>query len=106
VSVLAASLIDPADPNVRLRPAARPVTIDRSVRKNIIEDSKCYFCQVKVEAKAKHCRACNKCVGDFDHHCFWLNNCVGGRNYKYARTEFVDFNCAFIIAFCMFLQSH
>ena len=32
--------------------------------------------------KAKHCRKCNKCVTNFDHHCVYLNNCIGQKNYK------------------------
>jgi len=29
----------------------------------------------------KHCKACNKCVEDFDHHCPFLNQCIGKNNY-------------------------
>jgi hypothetical protein len=37
-------------------------------------------CNVKLESK--HCRICNRCVCNFDHHCIWLNVCVARRTYK------------------------
>eukprot|EP01054_Gregarina_sp_Poly1_P008084 Gregarina_sp_Poly_1__8083@NODE_465_length_8170_cov_101_841787_g379_i0_p1_GENE_NODE_465_length_8170_cov_101_841787_g379_i0NODE_465_length_8170_cov_101_841787_g379_i0_p1_ORF_typecomplete_len815_score56_90DHHC/PF01529_20/6_5e28DUF2358/PF10184_9/0_26PSI/PF01437_25/0_48PSI/PF01437_25/1_7e03_NODE_465_length_8170_cov_101_841787_g379_i054687912 len=41
----------------------------------------CDLCGM-ITVKSKHCRACNKCVANFDHHCKWLNNCVGEKNYR------------------------
>ena len=85
VLFLLCTLLDPADRNVRLGSVVRrrsTMDLDRSVRSRVIENNLCFFCEVQVGEKAKHCSVCNKCVGDFDHHCVWLNNCVGGRTYR------------------------
>ncbi len=73
--------LDPADPNVAYD-KSMPKELDRSKRKRVIENSHCFFCQVRVGPRSKHCSLCNKCVSDFDHHCRWMNSCVGGRTYK------------------------
>ncbi|XP_071957865.1 uncharacterized protein [Antedon mediterranea] len=74
--------LDPADPNVRKKKTQHVKTFDRSEHRHVIENCRCYLCEVPVGTKSKHCSVCNKCVSDFDHHCKWLNNCVGERNYR------------------------
>lgn len=42
----------------------------------------CKYCQKRVPSEAKHCRLCNTCRLDFDHHCQFINNCVTLQNYN------------------------
>ena len=42
----------------------------------------CLYCDSYCMATSKHCRVCNRCTSNFDHHCMWFNNCVGDKNYK------------------------
>ncbi|KAL7223756.1 hypothetical protein ACSBR1_025248 [Camellia fascicularis] len=41
----------------------------------------CTYCNIVQPPRAKHCRDCDKCVLQFDHHCLWLGTCIGQRNH-------------------------
>eukprot|EP00048_Salpingoeca_helianthica_P003080 m.63702 g.63702 ORF g.63702 m.63702 type:complete len:510 (+) comp12482_c0_seq4:292-1821(+) len=105
VALLVCTSIDPKDQNVDYSLHGRPETIDRSVRRHVIENNECYFCCVPVGEKSKHCSACNKCVADFDHHCMWMNSCVGSRNYRLFFTCITAGVCAALTtaACCLFV---
>lgn len=42
----------------------------------------CPTCVTRKPLRSKHCSACRRCVGRFDHHCPWINNCVGRGNHQ------------------------
>ncbi|XP_059170532.1 uncharacterized protein LOC131952064 isoform X1 [Physella acuta] len=61
----------------------------------------CHTCRTVKPLRAKHCRVCNRCVKEFDHHCPYIHNCVG----YYNRGSFsifvmmVNFNGVFTLKF-------
>ncbi|KAM3139846.1 hypothetical protein pb186bvf_008088 [Paramecium bursaria] len=42
----------------------------------------CETCSIFKPPQTAHCRRCDNCVQQFDHHCLWLGTCIGRRNYK------------------------
>ena len=42
----------------------------------------CFACELLQPPRSKHCKLCERCVREFDHHCTWLNSCVGSGNHR------------------------
>ncbi|TPX35219.1 hypothetical protein SmJEL517_g02321 [Synchytrium microbalum] len=54
----------------------------------------CVVCCIRKPLRSKHCKHCDKCVAQFDHHCPWTNNCIGVKNHRY----FMQFLVLFFIS--------
>jgi hypothetical protein len=50
----------------------------------------CSTCQISRPARTVHCKFCDNCVLELDHHCKWLGCCIGKRNQK----KFIYWLCA------------
>jgi palmitoyltransferase ZDHHC9/14/18 len=46
------------------------------------EEKYCQECNIFRIDGIAHCRDCNRCVLEMDHHCVWFDNCVGRNNIK------------------------
>ncbi|CAD6903166.1 unnamed protein product [Tilletia laevis] len=67
--------LDPEDP------LAIPLPRIIRVRDTDIKVKWCETCGTYRAPRTSHCRPCDNCVEDIDHHCTFLNNCIGRRNY-------------------------
>ncbi|PAA75784.1 hypothetical protein BOX15_Mlig031299g5, partial [Macrostomum lignano] len=67
-----------------LRPDGRPTTLVDLVReRRALADSYCSTCERCLSTeRTKHCRLCNRCVLDLDHHCLFLMKCVAKNNLR------------------------
>ena len=57
----------------------------------------CNTCYIFRGPGVSHCKKCDNCVENFDHHCPWLGNCIGKNNYFYFFL-FLIFCNAFILS--------
>lgn len=42
----------------------------------------CSVCSIYRPPRTVHCKCCNRCVSQFDHHCTLLGTCIGRNNYR------------------------
>lgn len=66
-------------PREGAQPAPRRVRV--GVQGRILKLKWCETCHTYRPPRCSHCRSCDNCVENIDHHCTFLNNCVGRRNY-------------------------
>ncbi|SPO30361.1 related to ERF2 - subunit of a palmitoyltransferase [Ustilago trichophora] len=69
------AVADPEDP------LAIPVQRVLRIRNQTVKVKWCETCGTYRPPRSSHCRVCDNCVENIDHHCTYLNNCIGRRNY-------------------------
>ncbi|CAM9204815.1 unnamed protein product [Heterosigma akashiwo] len=68
----------------------------------------CHTCNIERPLRAKHCKACRRCVRIFDHHCPFTGCCIARRNYRWFFIFVVLFNLSalcFIYLNFMYLKT-
>ena len=61
----------------------------------------CNICKIyyKINSNTFHCKICDICVEDFDHHCGFFNKCIGKWNYFTFYANFIFFIIVCLLIF-------
>ncbi|VVC30918.1 Hypothetical protein CINCED_3A018562 [Cinara cedri] len=73
-------------------------TCDMRTKKDILARL-CHTCRCVRPPRVKHCRMCNRCVKEFDHHCHFVSNCIGigNRSWYFCFVISLTMNCSYVI---------
>ena len=75
------------------------------IRGHLYDIKYCITCDIFRPPRTCHCKKCDNCVQQFDHHCGWIGNDVGIRNYKYfyLLVSCIVINYLYQIFFCLYV---
>ncbi|XP_007902770.2 putative ZDHHC-type palmitoyltransferase 6 [Callorhinchus milii] len=76
-------------------------TVTELVEANQNPSSFCIYCEIIQPEGAKHCKLCESCMVNFDHHCLFLMTCVAKSN----RRLFVFFIMEVLLTHLVFAAS-
>ena len=66
-------------------------------------DKYCKICRIVRKKKTVHCKDCNVCVIDYDHHCPWTGKCIGGKNLTFFYVFLGGIFCSFLMGMFAFI---
>ncbi|XP_062926414.1 uncharacterized protein si:ch211-223a10.1 [Mobula hypostoma] len=81
--------------------ATKYLTIAQLIETNEKPSRFCIYCEMVRPEGTKHCRLCNCCMENFDHHCLFLMKCVAKKNQRL----FILFLLEIIISHLTFITS-
>ena len=61
---------------------------------SILSPLTCDYCHKMRYPRAHHCKRCNLCIIQADHHCSWLGTCIGYSNLRYFLCFLLHLTCA------------
>ncbi len=75
------------------------------IDKEDIHQYSCHKCLTLKAQKAVHCKFCDVCIDNYDHHCVWLGKCIGRKTivqfYVFVASVFTLNGCILLIGYLM-----
>lgn len=65
-----------AKPNQAVKDLENNKAEQKQLEALYVERRYCTACNLDQPLRSKHCRDCNRCVAQYDHHCPWIGKIV------------------------------